>query len=229
MAEILRNRTFLILFLSMLLFASAAGVHQALNNHSYVFVWKLRPETIQVIAYVYLAGILAGVPLTPMLLRRMEKKTVAAIGFSLVAVGWIVLPGLRGLGIFAPIGAAALPWLALSTLIFGVASGLVFIVFPSMMADAAEEHEHLRGSRREGLFFSGLGFAGKAASGMGMMIGGFALDLAAFPARRRPASRCGGRSRRAVPSGPGLGLDSRGAGGPGRIGLCALCDHPRQA
>jgi GPH family glycoside/pentoside/hexuronide:cation symporter len=181
MAELLRNRTFLVLFLSMLLFASAAGVHQALNNHAYVFVWKLRPETIQVIAYVYLTGILAGVPLTPMLLRWMEKKTVAAMGFTLVAVGWIVLPGLRGLGLFAPIGAAALPWLCLSTLIFGLASGLIFIVFPSMMADAAEEHEHLHGSRREGLFFSGLGFAGKAAGGMGMMIGGFALDLLRFP------------------------------------------------
>ena len=179
--EILRNRTFLILFLSMLLFASAAGVHQALNNHAYVFVWKLRPETIQVIAYVYLAGILAGVPLTPALLRVLEKRTVAAIGFGVVAVGWIVLPGLRGLGLFAPTGADALPWLCLSTLIFGLASGLIFIVFPSMMADAAEEHEHLHGSRREGLFFSGLGFAGKAAGGMGMMIGGFALDLLRFP------------------------------------------------
>jgi len=181
MAELLRNRTFLVLFLSMLLFASAAGVHQALNNHAYVFVWKLRPETIQVIAYVYLAGILAGVPLTPLLLRWMEKKTVAAMGFSLVAVGWIVLPGLRGLGLFAPIGPDALPWLCLSTLIFGLASGLIFIVFPSMMADAAEEHEHVHGSRREGLFFSGLGFAGKAAGGMGMMIGGFALDILRFP------------------------------------------------
>jgi glycoside/pentoside/hexuronide:cation symporter, GPH family len=156
-------------------------VHQALNNHTYVFVWKLRPETIQVIAYVYLAGILAGVPLTPALLRVMEKKTVAAVGFALVAVGWIVLPGLRGLELFAPSGAAALPWLCATSLIFGLASGLIFIVFPSMMADAAEEHEYMHSSRREGLFFSGLGFAGKAAGGMGMMIGGFALDLLRFP------------------------------------------------
>lgn len=179
--EMLRNRTFVVLFLSMLLFASAVGVHQALNNHTYVFVWKLRPETIQVIAYVYLAGILAGVPLTPALLRVLEKKAVAAIGFGLVSIGWIVLPGLRGLGFFAPTGAAALPWLCLSSLVFGVASGLVFIVFPSMMADAADEHEHTLGSRREGLFFSGLGFAGKAAGGMGLLVGGLALDLLRFP------------------------------------------------
>ncbi|MBU1377416.1 MAG: MFS transporter [Alphaproteobacteria bacterium] len=180
-AEMLRNRTFVILFLSMLLFASGVGVHQALSSHAYVFVWKVRPETIQLITYVYLAGILVGVPLTPALLRHMEKKTVAALGFGLVAAGWIVLPGLRGLGLFAPIGAAALPWLSLTALVFGLASGLVFIVFPSMMADAAEEHEQLHGARREGLFFSGLGFAGKASNGMGLMIGGFALDLLRFP------------------------------------------------
>lgn len=179
--EMVRNRTFVILFTSMLLFASAVGVHQALNNHAYVFVWKLRPETIQIITYVYLTGILAGVPLTPALLRKMEKKTVASVGFVVVAVGWIILPGLRGLELFAPTGAAALPWLCLSSLIFGIASGLIFIVFPSMMADAAEEHEHVHGSRREGLFFSGLGFAGKAATGMGLLIGGFALDLLRFP------------------------------------------------
>lgn len=179
--EIARNRTFVILFLSMLLFASAAGVHQALNNHTYVFVWKLRPETIQVVAYVFLAGILAGVPLTPLLLRGLEKKTVAAAGFALVAVAWLVLPGLRGLGLFAPTGAAALPWLCATSATFGLGSGLVFIVFPSMMADAAEEHEHLHSARREGLFFSGLGFAGKAAGGMGLLIGGLALDVLKFP------------------------------------------------
>lgn len=46
LAEIFRNRSFLILFFSLLVFSSSAGVHQALNNHAYVFVWKLRPELI---------------------------------------------------------------------------------------------------------------------------------------------------------------------------------------
>ncbi len=179
--EIVRNRTFLTLFLSMLLFASAAGVNQALNNHAYVFVWKLRPETIQVITYVFLAGILIGVPLTPALLQVLEKKTVVSIGFATVLTAWVVLPGARGLGLFAPTGAAALPWLCAMALVVGLGSGLIFIAYPSMMADAADEHEHLHGSRREGLFFSGLGFAGKAAGGMGLLVGGLALDFLHFP------------------------------------------------
>jgi GPH family glycoside/pentoside/hexuronide:cation symporter len=49
------------------------------------------------------------------------------------------------------------------------------------MSDAADEHEHLYGTRREGLFFSGLGFAGKAAIGVGTLVGGLTLDLLHFP------------------------------------------------
>jgi GPH family glycoside/pentoside/hexuronide:cation symporter len=179
--EMFRNSSFRTLFLALLVFASAAGAHAALNNHNYVFVWKLRPETIQVLSYSLLFGITLGVPLTPLLLRRMEKKTVAMIGFATVAIAWTLLPVARATGVFAPTGAAAIPWLSATQLAVGLGSGLVYIAFPSMMADAAEEHEHLFGSRREGLFFSGLGFGGKAAAGMGTMVGGFALDLLNFP------------------------------------------------
>ncbi len=180
-AEVLSNPTFRTLFFSMLLFASAAGVHAALQNHAYVFVWKLRPETIQVLTYAYLAGILAGVPITPLLLRRIEKKTATILGLCLVTAGWIVLPGLRAAGLFAPTATDALLWLSLMGLVVGLGTGLIFIAYPSMMADAAEEHEHRYNARREGLFFSGLGFAGKAAGGVGTLVGGLALDALHFP------------------------------------------------
>ena len=180
-SEVFGNPTFRILFGSMLLFASASGVHAALQNHNYGFVWKLRPETMQILSYASLAGILAGIPLTSMLLRRIEKKTAVALGFALVVAFWTILPGLRASGVVTFTGADALPWLAASTFVVGIGIGLIFIAYPSMMADAADEHEHLFGTRREGLFFSGLGFAGKAAGGIGTLVGGFALDLLRFP------------------------------------------------
>ena len=179
--EIFRNRSFRTLFLSLLIFASAAGVSSALNAHVYVFVWKLRPETIQFLTYMFLAGILIGIPLTPPLLSRFEKKTVVLIGFGLVIGTWMVLPPLRALGLYMPTGAAALPALLATIFVIGLGSGLIFIAYPSMMADAADEHEELFGSRREGLYFAGLGFAGKAAAGIGLMIGGFTLDFLHFP------------------------------------------------
>jgi glycoside/pentoside/hexuronide:cation symporter, GPH family len=179
--EIFRNRSFKILFASMVVFTSAAGISQALSNHTYVFVWKLPPETIQFVAYTLLAGITAGIPLTPPLLRRMEKKAAVSIGFAVVILAWSLLPSLRATGLFAPSGAAALPWLLGSMFVVGIGTGLIFIIYPSMMADAADEHERRFGARREGLYFAGLGFANKAAAGVGAMVGGFALDLMHFP------------------------------------------------
>lgn len=179
--EIFRNRSFRILFASMLVFASAAGVNTALNNHTYVFVWRLPSGTIQFVSYALLLGITAGIPLTPPLLRRMEKKAVVLVGFAVVIVAWVILPLLWAAGVYRPAGAEVLPWLLASTFVTGIGTGLIFIAYPSMMADAAEEHEQLYGHRREGLYFSGLGFAGKAAAGVGTMVGGFALDLMNFP------------------------------------------------
>lgn len=181
LAEVFRNPSFRILFFSMLLFTSGAGVHGALNNHNYVFVWQLKPEWIQFILYAQLISIGVGVPLTPHLLRYMEKKTACLLGFATVIVAWIVLPTIRAAGLFAPTGTEALLWLIITTIFVGLGSGVIFVALPSMMSDAADDHEYRFGSRREGLYFSGLGFAGKAAGGVGNLVGGVTLDLLRFP------------------------------------------------
>ena len=173
---IMKNPTFLRLFFAMLIFATSAGVHSAVQIHTYVFVWKLRPELFQFNTYGLLLGIMIGVPLTPLLLRRWEKKTVVLMGFATVIVAYTLLPSIRAAGLFAPIGMEALPWLVATTFVAGLGSGLIFIALPSMMADAADEHEYKYGVRQEGLFFAGLGFAGKAAGGLGLLIGGVALE-----------------------------------------------------
>ena len=107
MVDLFRNASFRILFGSMLTFASAAGVNAALNTHVYVFAWKLAPETIQFLSYALLLGITAGIPLTPPLLRRMEKRTAVLVGFVIVMLAWSVMPLLFVSGVFAPTGAAA--------------------------------------------------------------------------------------------------------------------------
>lgn len=180
-ADLFRNKSFRVLFGSMLIFASAAGVNAALNTHVYVFAWKLRPETIQFMSYALLLGITAGIPLTPLLLRRMEKKTAVLIGFGVVMIGWLSVPLLRLVGLYDVVGDDALGALVGTMLVAGLGTGLIYIALPSMMADAADEHEHQFGVRREGLYFAGLGFAGKAAAGVGTLVGGFALDFLNFP------------------------------------------------
>ena len=80
-----------------------------------------------------------------------------------------------------PTGSAATVPLMVNSLVAGLGMGLAVVAYPSMMADAADEHEYLYGSRREGLFFAGLAFAAKAAGGLGVLVAGFALDLIGFP------------------------------------------------
>ena len=55
------------------------------------------------------------------------------------------------------------------------------IAFASMMADAADEHEHLFGARREGLYFAGWAFASKAAAGFGSLVAGVSIQLIGVP------------------------------------------------
>jgi GPH family glycoside/pentoside/hexuronide:cation symporter len=187
--EIFRNRSFRVLFTSAVIFFTAQGVHATLNTHAYVFVWRLQPETIQFITYSYLIAILLGVPLTPQLLRLWEKRTVVMIGLSLVVVSQTLLAAAWALGLNRPEGGAALPWLAANVFLAGLGVGFALIAYPSMMADAADEHEHLFERRREGLYFSGLGFATKAATGIGVLIAGFTLDLIRFqPGRIAPGT-----------------------------------------
>ena len=179
--EIFRNRSFRTLFLSALVVYVAAGLNGALNTYAYIFVWGLQPQQIQTITFAYILGIAFGVPVTPILLRRMEKRTAVMLGLLFVLSSWVVLPLLRANGLFMPTGANALPWIAGNVGWAGFGTGFLAIAYPSMMADAADEHEVLFGSRREGLYFAGLGFANKAAAGLGALLGGVSIDLMKFP------------------------------------------------
>ncbi|WP_295632485.1 MFS transporter [Novosphingobium sp.] len=179
--EIFGNRSFRLLFGSAVVTFVAIGVNMSLNNHAFVFVWKIRSEQIQFIGYAYLAGILLGVMGAPLLQKVMEKKHAVIIGFLLLIGNWLVIQGLMLTGLYHPVGDTALRAMEINSFVAGIGTGFVSVAYPSMMADAADEHELLYGHRREGLYFAGLGFAGKAATGLGVMVAGVALDLIRFP------------------------------------------------
>lgn len=179
--EIFANRSFRLLFISAVVIFAAMGANASLNNHAFVFVWQMKSETIQFVSYAYLVGILLGVVGAPMLQKWMEKKYVVIVGFLLLIANWVVLQGAMLAGFYHPLGDAAVLPMQLNSWVAGIGTGFVLVAYPSMMADAADEHEYLFGRRREGLYFAGLGFAGKAATGLGVMVAGVALDMIGFP------------------------------------------------
>ena len=183
--EIFANRSFRVLFFSAVAVMAAIGLNATFNTHVNTYVWRIQPADIQLLTFGLLAGMLVGVPIAPALSKRLEKVALVMIGVSMLNLVWLVLPLLRAFHIYTPTGPEAVAPLMAGVVFAGVGIGLVLVAYPSMMADAADEHELLFGRRREGLYFSGLTFAGKAASGLGVVVAGFALDLAGLP--RDPA------------------------------------------
>jgi len=180
--EVFRNPSFRLLFFTCVITFVAIGVNATLNLHVMTFVWKLQPVMVQIAGFCLIGGVLIGIATAPLLARFAEKKTMVMVGLVSVITVWIMLPLLRLAGVVTVTGAAALPFIGTTLFVAGIGVGFTVIAFPSMMADVADEHELLFNARREGLYFAGLGFASKASSGLGALVGGFAIQAIGVPA-----------------------------------------------
>lgn len=209
MGEMVRNRTFRILFLSSLLTQIAQGVNQALGLHTGIFFWKLGTGQLQVLSIAAVLGLVLGAPLAGPLSARFEKRTILIIGLVGLAVCHTVPTALRLMGHLPLEGGALLGFLAAGGFVAGLMLALSLIAFLAIIPDAADEHELLFGSRREGLYFAGWLFATKAATGAGLLFAGVVLQLIDFPAQ---VSEHGAASA-AVPAETAAWLGF--AGGPG--------------
>lgn len=181
MKELSRNRSFMLLFSTVLLYFLAYSAHASLALHASRYFWKLDTTAIQLILLSACMGPLLGAPLSAYALRFIEKRTLSLFAYFAIAVLLFWPPLLQIYGPFALTPATATVVLLINGLLMGTAIMVGGVGFQSMMADTADEHEYLFGVRREGLFFSGLTLAYKAASGLGGLIAGLALDAIRFP------------------------------------------------
>ena len=127
-------------------------------------------------------GPLLGAPISAFALRHIEKRTLSITAFLAIAILLMWPPLLQLYGPLTLSPETATIVLFGNGLMVGTAIMIGGVGFQSMLADTADEHEWLFGVRREGLFFSGLTLAYKAASGLGGLIAGIALDVIHFPA-----------------------------------------------
>lgn len=181
MSELSRNRSFLVLFGTVLIYFIANTTWTSLALHATRYFWKLDSFSIQLVLMSVTLGPLLGAPISALALRFMEKRTLAIAAFFSIALFqiWPPLLQLYGPAPFNPATAAVV--LIINGLMVGTAIMVGGISFQSMLADTADEHEMLFGVRREGLFFSGLTLAYKAAAGLGVLVAGVALDIIQFP------------------------------------------------
>jgi GPH family glycoside/pentoside/hexuronide:cation symporter len=177
--EVLRNRSFLSLFVPLLILFVALGAAGALTLHANTFFWKLGSKELLTLGLFAPIGGLTGVFAAALMARAMEKRSIAMLGLGLLGLGQIAPVTLNLTHVIGPSEYFATLLGAVMLITFG--ASLSTISFQSMMADAADEHEHLYGARREGLFFAGITLSAKAASGLGLFVGGVVLDVIGFP------------------------------------------------
>jgi GPH family glycoside/pentoside/hexuronide:cation symporter len=177
--EVLRNRSFISLFMPCLILFTALGVAGALSLHANTFFWKLSASQILIIGLVAPVGVFGGIFLAGPLTKGIEKRSTAMLGLGLIGVGQLGPVTLRLAHVIGP--PAYVPTLVIAIVVISLGGSIATIAFQSMMADATDEHEHLFGARREGLYFAGITLSAKAASGLGAWIGGIALDVIGFP------------------------------------------------
>lgn len=181
MVELSRNRSFLVLFGTVLTYFLAYSTAVSLALHASRYFWKLDAFSIQLVLLSTTLGPLLGAPISAFALRHIEKHTLAIAAFLAIALFllWPPLFQLYGSSPLSPADAAVV--LFFNGLLTGTAIMIGGVAFQSMLADTADEHEWLFGVRREGLFFSGLTLAYKASAGLGGLIAGVALDAIQFP------------------------------------------------
>lgn len=180
LGELVRNRSFVVLFITVLIVFVGNGVAATLTLHAVKFFWRFPPQVIQAVALAAPVGILVGVPASVFVSNRFEKRVVVTVSLIVLTAYNAAMPVLQICGLL-PSGAPLWALMFGLGLVVGAVTGCCAIGFNSMMADAADEHEALFGTRREGLYFAGLNFAAKAASGLGALIAGVGLDIIGFP------------------------------------------------
>jgi len=181
MRDVFHNRSFMLLFLTVMVFWIAQGTAGNLSVHAFRYFWGLPSSAIQNVLIAGTVGLACGIPIAAVLLARYEKRNVAAGGLIFLCLCLFLPPTLAVAGFMPKDGFALFAILSAFQFLVGSFATCLGISFGSMMIDAADEHEHLFGVRREALYFAGLVFAGKCAIGVGALIAGVALDLIGFP------------------------------------------------
>lgn len=185
--ETLANRSFLVLFISALFTAMAAGVSTSLNIYFNSFFWELSTDQMGVLNLPYFLSAVVALFFAPKLSFRMGKKYAALL---IAGIAFLAAPlpiALRLLDLFPANGTDTLFY---TLFVFGAVEVTLIItasiLISAMVADVVEESELATGRRSEGVFFAARSFAQKAVHGIGTFTATLLLTWIDFPSDAQP-------------------------------------------
>jgi Na+/melibiose symporter-like transporter len=186
--ELLKDRSFLALFISGMASAAAGGLTAALTFLMLTYFWEFTSIQIFYWTAMVLVSATLGLLVAPRVARWLGKRraviTLGVIAFLLQPAAVV----LRLLGWLPENGDPRLfpMLLTLQTIDLGMIIAMQAIL-ASMVADLVEQAEVKTGRRNEGVFFAAITFIKKTNQGIGTFIAGMLLQVVAFPSGVAPS------------------------------------------
>ena len=117
--EVFRNRTFLILFTTIILFFVAWGASGALAIYANRYFWGLSSGAVQLVILAVTLGPLVGAPVTASVSRVIEKRTLTIVNLCIFALSLLWPPLLKIEGLLPRSGSGLVVILVLNALLSG--------------------------------------------------------------------------------------------------------------
>ena len=184
----LRNASFRVLFLGLLLTYAALGTGTALSIHLGTYFWRVSTDEMLVWGIVSGLAVFAGLGFWPRVAQRLDKRPVFVLGLTLFTL-FTALPPLFVLAGAFPARDSALylpTWIFTTGVVAQFCLAATMVTGRSMMADVTDEDALACGRRREGVFFGAASFSAKAAFGIGSQIAGLCITSIALAPNARP-------------------------------------------
>ena len=188
-AEALRNRNFRWIFLATVAIGASTGVTTILGTYTFAYFWEFTTGQAGALTVFSLIPTFVAFGMLRPLGARFEKKHITLWCMALVILNSLWWYGGRLLGLLPANGSGAIFALAFLHQFVVVAAVVVWsTLYPSMIADVADEQEVTTGERKEGVFFAALAFALKVPTGLGNALGGLLVYWAGLPAHAEPGT-----------------------------------------
>ena len=184
MAAVLKNRSFLAVFLGLLFSAVISGIEGAFTPFLGIHFWGFTTEDLYHLTYVGLFVFPIAFYLTPALTRLLDKRMAVIIPLACWILAVNIPITLRLLDVsWYPSNES--DWVLIifisASCIGALAAPIIGASINSMLADIADEIELDTGLRREGVIYAFRAFSGKATGAIGITLGGFLLSAIEFP------------------------------------------------
>lgn len=187
--EAFSERPFLIFAAGALAAYIAQGLTFALSNYLYFFVWQLSEGQIALYPLVLFASVVAVFVLLGGLHHLFGKARTGAAATLVSMTSWLIPYGLFALGAWPQLGTNASAAALFVFLFVSNGAGVAAVISAtSMVAEVVEAFEQKTGRRAEGSFYAGNWLVQKSATGVGILLAGGMLSLAAFPIGTDPGA-----------------------------------------